>query len=120
MIPAHWLAYSREDDGELLGYLDDGDGGVQARTVFGHALGATGERADAVRVLDSVGLSYLAERWLLTLPDRDDPITVQIVEASPERLVVTSVDYGFEGDYGTPFTLEVPVSASRLRPERSM
>ena len=45
-------------------------------------------------------------------------ITVQIMEATPNEVTVKSVDYGYEGDYGTPFVLDVPTSASQLRPER--
>lgn len=108
MIPAHWIPYRREQDGELLGYLAESDGETVPMTVFGHPLAAAGDRDSAERVLDSVGLSYLAEKWLLRLPGRGEPIWVQIAEASPERLVVQSVDYGYEANYGTRFQLNVP------------
>ena len=119
-IPHTWTPYIRDDDGELLGYLVGGDGAVQATTLFGYPLGAPGDEAAAERVLDSIGLSYLADRWLLTLPDRREPIAVQIVEASPQHLTVKSVYYSYEGDYGTPFTLDVPVAVESLRPERAL
>jgi hypothetical protein len=51
---------------------------------------------------------------MLRLPDRVEPIAVQLVEASPERLVVQNVDSGYEGDYGTRFELDVP-ETGRLR-----
>ena len=120
MIPATWVAHVRDDDGELLGYLDTGDEGMLARTVFGFLLGVAGDEAAARSTLDSIGLSYLAERWMLALPSREERITVEIVEATPDRLVVKSVDYGYEGDYGTQFTLAVPVGDTELRPERSL
>ena len=83
MIPATWVAHIRDDDGELLGYLDTGDEGMLARTVFGFPLGVAGDEAAARSTLDSIGLSYLAERWMLALPSREERITVEIVEATP-------------------------------------
>lgn len=117
MIPQTWVPYHREEDDELLGYLvpvgDALDQRVVPVTVFGHPLADVSDVEDAGQVLGAVGLSYLADRWMLTLPEdsaqRDATrIAVQIVEATPTRLVVQSVDFGYEGDYGTRFELEVP------------
>ena len=55
---------------------------------------------------------------MLAIDGRPEPVTVQLVEVTPALLTVKSVDYGYEGDYGTPFGLKVPVDASRLWPER--
>jgi hypothetical protein len=115
MIPEHWIPYRRQNDDELLGYLVPVSEDVfEPVTVFGYRLAEADDRGGAERILDSVGLSYLADRWMLRLPDRAESIAVQLVEASPERLVVQNVDYGFEGDYGTRFELDVP-EAGRLR-----
>jgi len=39
MIPTDWTAHRRQDDEEILGYLESqGDGTVQARTLFGYPL----------------------------------------------------------------------------------
>ena len=120
MIPETWTAYLREEDDELLGYIEEDDRGTyQARTLFRYPMGDRVGHADAELALDRIGLSYLADRWLLVLPERDEPVSVQVVEATPEFVTVKSVDYGYEGDYGTPFTLKVPVDPSVLRPERS-
>jgi hypothetical protein len=121
MIPATWTPHRRPDDDEILGYLEShGDGTVQPRTLFGYPLGSRVETADAERLLDSLGLSYLAERWLLTIAGRADSIGVQIVEVSPRSVTVASTDLGYEGDYGTRFTLDVPVDPDALRPERAL
>lgn len=117
MIPNTWKEHRRADDNELIGYVDEE---FQARTVFGFPIGKPDDETEAKRALESLGLSYLAERWLLALPNREEPITVHIVEVSPLNVTVKSVDYGYEGDYGTPFTLDVPVSPSELRPERTI
>ncbi|WP_104118981.1 hypothetical protein [Arthrobacter sp. B1805] len=108
MIPASWVAYYREDDGELLGYLvPDGELFVPV-TVFGYELGDAVDEYNASQVLESIGLSYLADTWVLSTADRSEPINVQIVESSPEALKVKSVDYGWEQNYGTIIELPVP------------
>lgn len=115
MIPAHWLAYRREDDDELLGYIVPSDNELFAPvTVFGYPLADGRSQIDAERVLDSVGLSYLADRWMLRVIGREAPISVQIVEVSPERVVVQNVDYHYEGDYGMRFHLDVPETGEKL------
>jgi hypothetical protein len=53
-------------------------------------------------------------RLSLTVDGRAEPISVQIVEASPDRLLVKNVDFGYEGDIGTTFALDVP-EGGRLR-----
>jgi hypothetical protein len=98
MIPSAWREHRRQDDDELLGYILPTDEAFQARTVFGYPVGAVCDQQHAEQTLESIGLSYLAERWLLSIDGRDEPITVQIVEA----------------------TLDVPIEPDRLRPERSL
>ena len=111
MIPSTWTAVHRDDDNEVLGYLapaiDDGTL-VVPTTVFGYQLADPSHVSDAVEVLESTGLSYLADRWELTIDSHPEPITVQIVEASPGHVIVQSIDYGNAGGYGTRFTLETP------------
>ena len=117
VIPEAWIEHRRAEDNELVGYLHPVDGAPRRYipvTVFGYALGDTADEYDAQQTLESVGLSYLADRWWLTLDGRAEPISVQIVEASPDRLVVKNVDFGYEGDIGTTFVLNVPEDG-RLR-----
>lgn len=114
MIPPTWVPYRRDEDDELLGYLvRDGDALVTPVTVFGYPLAVATDVDDAEETLAAVGLSYLADRWMLRLPagpasNDATLIAVQIVEATPTRLVVQNVDFGFDGDYGTRFELDVP------------
>lgn len=77
-------------------------------TVFGYSLGGAQEPDSVTAVLDAVGLSYLAE-WSLRLED-GRWITVRLNEAGPYRLVVSNADYGYEGDIGERFLLDVPVN----------
>lgn len=111
MIPADWTAVHRDDDNELLGYLasvGDDDSRVVPTTVFGHRLAEPCHPQDAIAILESTGLSYLADRWELSLENRPEPTTVQIVEASPESVTVQSIDYGYADDYGTRYRLATP------------
>lgn len=114
MIPTEWLPYHREDDGELIGYLVPRGELFAPVTVSGYELDGPGDEYDASRVLESIGMSYLADTWLLSVDDRAEPINVQIIEASPFSLRVKSVDYGWEQDYGTIIDLPVP-ETGRLR-----
>ncbi len=113
MIPATWLPHRREGDGELVGYLipqgaASEDGEVVPVTVFGYPLGGAQEQDSATKVLDAVGLSYLAHKWSLRLED-SRWITVWLNEVTPERMVVANADYGYEGDIGQRFVLDLPV-----------
>ncbi len=58
-----WVEHRREDDGELVGFLAPTGDGFTAMTVFGSPLADPAERVEAERVLDTSGLSYLADRW---------------------------------------------------------
>lgn len=110
MIPEQWIACTRADDGELLGYLvPEPDGTHTPVTVFGIAIDSPGSQDEAEQRLHAVGLSYLAERWILNVADREGPINVHVVEATPQQVTVKSIDHGSEQDYGTLFRLAVPV-----------
>ena len=113
MIPTSWTAVHIDDDNELLGYLAptaDESPQVVPTTVFGYQLADPCHALDAVEILESTGLSYLADRWELAIDSHPEPITVQIVEASPGHVTVQCIDYGYEGGYGTLFTLETPTN----------
>jgi hypothetical protein len=92
----------------LLGFLVPDGEWFTPVTVFGYPIAEPTDRDDAEESLDRIGLSYLAERWNLKR-ERQAPIQVEIVEASPQRVVVKNVDFGSELDYGTRFTLSAPV-----------
>jgi hypothetical protein len=118
VIPATWIPHRRAEDDELLGYLcpvgDPAERFVPV-TIFGAPLGAETDQDDAAQVLESAGLSYLAGRWMLTRDDHPDPIAVEIVEASPQRVRVQNVDPNYEADYGAVFVLDVPVNGALQR-----
>lgn len=115
MIPLDWVPYHRDDDGELLGYLVPEGNAYSPVSVFGYPFDDAASEDDAAQVLENIGLSYLADTWLLSIDGRDEPINVQIVEASPRALRVKSVDYGWEQDYGTMIDLPVPETGKLRR-----
>jgi hypothetical protein len=116
VIPKTWLPHHRSEDGELLGFLCPTSAGRYVPvTVFGSPLGEDADADGAQQVLEAVGLSYLADRWLLARPQHPDPVTVEIVEASPERVRLKNVDFGLEHDYGQIYVLEAPVDGSLRR-----
>src|SRR5215469_14903863 len=118
MLPTTWIPHRRAEDDELLGYLCPVDPSAERfvpLTVFGYPLGDEADEHDAQQVLESVGLSYLADRWLLTLDGRPDPISVEIIEASPDQVRVKNVDFGYEADIGKIFVLDVPVNGPLRR-----
>jgi hypothetical protein len=105
---SEWIEHRRADDDELVGFLvPDGDQFVPV-TVFGYPIAQSAPRGESEGELDRRGLSYLAERWVLRLPDQTS-IQVEIAEASPAQVVVQSVDLFSGLDYGTRFTLHAPV-----------
>lgn len=114
MIPTDWMPYHRDADSELLGYLVPAGDECVPVTIFGYVLAEASDAMDAQAVLDAVGLSYLADRWRLTLEDGQS-IQVLLAEASPERLVVTNADYGYLGDIGHRLVLPVPTGDRLVR-----
>lgn len=119
MIPTHWTSHHRREDNELLGYLrpvEGAPGRFVPVTLFGRPLDAPSEEEHARRCLDRIGLDYLAQDWLLSLPGHPDPIAVQIVEATPRQVRVKNIDYGYpDANIGHIFVLDVPLT-EQLRP----
>lgn len=114
MIPSDWTPCTREDDGELLGYLQTEDGRTVPLTLFGYPLAPAGELTEAVSVLEARGLAALAERWRLRTEDGRE-VTVLILAAYPDGVQVAQADYGFVSHDSARFTVPVPTEG-RLQP----
>ena len=121
MIPDDWTPH-RRDDGELVGWIrPEGDEWVAVDLLGRTASGAV-DWLDAEDALESVGLSYLAEIWMLE-HDAGEPLRVRIVEvtpgrdALPGRVVVQTDDFGAIDAPVRPFELPWPAPA-RLRLRR--
>lgn len=107
MIPPHWTPHRRERDEELVGYLVPAGDAVVPVSLFGYPLGEPVELADAQQLLETSGLSVLAEPWHLTMED-GETVRVKIHEVTPDRVVVFADDFGFGGDLNDSWVLEVP------------
>lgn len=93
MIPDDWTEHRRAEDRELLGWIrPEGDAWV-AVNLLGREVPGVVDWLDAEASLDSIGLSWLADKWVL---DREDgnAWAVRLVEVTPERVVVKTDDFG--------------------------
>ncbi|MGJ9412461.1 hypothetical protein ACHAAC_07095 [Aeromicrobium sp. CF4.19] len=119
MIPGHWEPYHRLEDMELVGYLVPDGEQVVPVTLVGTPLAEPSDRFAAEQELEAVGLSYLAEPWLLRHDDGSEQRVV-VVEVDPERVVVANADFalvvGAPRDIGD--RVELPNPTDRLRPAR--
>jgi hypothetical protein len=109
VIPPDWTPHRRED-GELLGWIRQEGADWVAVDVLGRAASAPVDWLDAEDALDSRGLSWLAEIWMLER-DGTDPLRVKLVEVTPGRVgeaghVVVQTD-----DFGA---IDVPVERIEL------
>ncbi|HJP81361.1 MAG TPA: hypothetical protein VJ841_03145 [Candidatus Saccharimonadales bacterium] len=87
----------REDDGELLGFIEPSGAGWQAETLFGYLISRTVDRAEAERVVREQGLSTLMGVW--NYFDTDDQAwhPCVIKEASEQKLIVIRTNFmGYE------------------------
>ena len=107
MIPQHWRPYRRSSDEELVGYLVPQGDAVVPVNLFGYPLGEAAEADHAEALLESAGLSALAELWWLEREDGES-IRVRIREVSADRLVVMPDDFGVGGPVADSIVLEVP------------
>lgn len=113
--PDDWIPHRRPDDGELLGWMrPDGDDWV-AVSLLGWAVSEPVDWLAAEEALESVGLSYLADVWMLERAEAD-ALRVRMVEVSTARVVVQTDDYGAIDAPVTRFELPWPAPAElRLR-----
>ena len=107
MIPEHWTPHRRARDEELVGYLVPRGDAVVPVTLFGYPLAEPGEVGEAKALLESVGLSVLADPWQLEQAD-GERIRVMIREVSPDRVVVISDDFGAGANLDDVIVLAVP------------
>src|SRR6478752_4311056 len=109
MLPADWTPH-RRDDGELLGWIRPEDGDWVAVDLLGRRASAAVEWLEAEAVLERNGLAWLADVWMLEMPE-GDAWRVKLVEVTPGgvgetgRIVVQTDDFG---------AIDVPVERFEL------
>jgi hypothetical protein len=109
MLPADWTPH-RRDDGELLGWIrPEGEDWVAVDLLGREASGAV-DWLEAEAALEANGLSWLADVWVLEMPE-GDAWRVKLVEVTPGRvgeqgrIVVQTDDFG---------AIDVPVERFEL------
>ena len=93
VLPSDWTPHSRSD-GETVGWIvPDGDG-FRARDLLGREItDGVVDWLAAEEALDRLGIGYLADRYLLRLPD-GAVRPVRISEASVRGITVVADEYG--------------------------
>ena len=76
----------RREDGELLGRVVHQAEGWLPATAFGAALGGPADYEQAVATVRSIGLSSLAEPWLVRSVGSQEWVEAQLMEVTPSRL----------------------------------
>lgn len=121
MLPADWTPH-RRDDGELLGWIrPEGDDWV-AVDLLGREVSAALDWLEAEAALETNGLAWLADVWVLELPD-GDAWRVKLVEVTPGRvgeagrIVVQTDDFGAIDVPVTRFEVEWPAPPTLRRRE---
>lgn len=119
MVPEDWIEHRRED-GETVGWIvPDGDG-FRAVDVLGRPVTAEPvEWLVAEEVLEELGIAFLADRYLLRLPDGTER-PVRISEAGPRGVTVVADEFGNASAVGAGSDrLRLPFPApEELRPAR--
>jgi hypothetical protein len=110
----------RRDDGELLGWIHPAGDDWVAVDVLGRAVSEPIEWLDAEVALETHGLGWLADPWMLD-GEASHPLRVRMVEVTPARggvpgrIVVKIDDFGdMTRDAAEQFILPWPLPA-RLR-----
>lgn len=114
VISGDWIGWRRAHDDELVGYLVPSGDGVVPVTLFGYPLGEASGQDDAARVLETDGLSCLADFWTL---DRGDGSSqrVKIYEVTPDHVTVVADDFNTGGNLDERTVLDVPTDRLRRR-----
>jgi hypothetical protein len=117
VLPDGWIEHRRAD-GETVGWIvPDGDG-FRAKDLLGREVtDGVVDWLSAEETLDELGIGYLADGYVLRLPDGTER-PVRISEASVRGVTVVSDEYGMASAVGAAldrYRLEFPVPPE-LRP----
>lgn len=105
--------HRRQGDGELLGWIEERGEGFVAVDHFGWERTDVVDWFDAESVLDDLGLSYLAERYVYSADD--GRVDVRIAEVREDAVVIKEEDAGAIGMPQIFYTLTTPVDPEVLR-----
>lgn len=113
MLPDHWIEH-RRGDRELVGWIVPEGEGFLAYDILGRLVAF--ESVDWLAVeekLDELGIGYLADRYMLTLPNGSER-PVRIAEVNTRRIVVVADEFGAASAVGSNadrYELQFPAPA---------
>lgn len=114
-VPADWTGH-RRDDGEHVGWIRPAPGDRwSAVDVLGREVAASVDWLEAESALETRGLAFLADPWILERPG-NAPLRVRLVEVTPARIVVKAEDYGDVSRATERFVLPWPIPAELRAP----
>lgn len=111
MVPEHWIEHRRLD-GERLGWIVPVGDGFSTVDALGRVdIAGPVDWFDAETALDDRGLAYLADKYLLRLPDGSNR-PVRIGELNDDQVVVIADEYGAASAVGArPERIRLPFPA---------
>lgn len=117
MLPESWIPHRRED-GELIGWIDMTVAEPKLVPIdrLGRAMDPVDDWFEAEEILDSIGLRFLAERYVYRggggNDDDDDeatqPVTVRISQVYDDRIVLTTALTDAVEDVGREIVVPFP------------
>lgn len=119
-MASDWIPH-RRPDGETVGWIVAEGDGFRARDLLGREVTDVVDWLTAEETLDELGIGYLADRYMLRLPDGAER-PVRIAEASIRGITVVADEYGAASAVGaTPerFRLTFP-APDELRPAATL
>ena len=115
MLPPDWIEHRRAD-GEIVGWMLASGDGFRVFDLLGRERTPRDSQAvewlEAEELLEHLGIGYLAEPWVLRLPDGTER-PVRIAEASVRGVTVLADEYGAASAVGADperFRLPFPIT----------
>ena len=93
MLPDEWIEHRREDREPVGWIVPDGEGFRPVDRLGRWMTSAPVDWLSAEEMLEALGIGFLADRYLLRLPDGTER-PVRISEASAEGVTVVADEYG--------------------------
>ena len=118
MLADHWIEHRRSGDREPIGWIvPDGDAFIAVDVLGRRVTDTPVDWLHAEEALDALGIGFLADRYLLTLPDGSER-PVRITEAGADGITVVADEFGSASAVGAGsdrFRLPFP-APDALRP----
>jgi hypothetical protein len=113
MVNDDWIEHRRAD-GERVGWIVPRGDGFVVIDLLGRERTGLVDWLTAEETLESLGIGYLADLYVLTLENGLD-LRVRIAEVSPTGITVKKDDFGAVGAPQLYYSLDLP-APSTLRP----